>query len=262
MSFDHDTAVRELSAGCYEGVLVGSWCSPRGPLGGYVMAVVLRGLTAAVADPARPARSLRVNFVRPSAPGVVRLWATVEQAGRSLTVVSGRLEQRGKLIALATAVFAVPRPGPVLCDVRMPEVAPASRRCAPTHADLGRTPPLFAGQLAMEPVFPVVGAARAESGGWLGLLERRPVDAVAVALLADAWGAAPWSRWPPLRGAPPPTVEMSVLLRGSLPLPDTLLLGHFRTRLVREGCFEEDGELWAPDGQLVAQSRQLALLPA
>jgi hypothetical protein len=29
----------------------------------------------------------------------------------------------------------------------------------------------------------------------------------------------------------------------------------FRTGLVRDGCFEEDGELWAPDGTLVAQSR-------
>ena len=46
----------------------------------------------------------------------------------------------------------------------------------------------------------------------------------------------------------------------SLPLDDTLLLGRFRNSLVRDGFFDEDGELWLPDGTLVAQSRQLGLL--
>jgi hypothetical protein len=40
----------------------------------------------------------------------------------------------------------------------------------------------------------------------------------------------------------------------------SLLLGRFRNRLVRDGFFDEEGELWAPDGTLVAQSRQLGLL--
>jgi hypothetical protein len=42
--------------------------------------------------------------------------------------------------------------------------------------------------------------------------------------------------------------------------PEDLYLGIFTSTVARDGFFEEDGVLWAPDGTLVAQSRQLALL--
>jgi acyl-CoA thioesterase len=77
-------------------------------------------------------------------------------------------------------------------------------------------------------------------------------------VLADAWFPAPWPRLREL--APAPTVDLTVHFRAPLPLPDSLLLGRFRNRIVRDGFFEEDGEMWAPDGTLVAQSRQLGLL--
>jgi acyl-CoA thioesterase len=102
------------------------------------------------------------------------------------------------------------------------------------------------------------GADHAEVGGWLGLREERPLDAAAVTLLADAWFPAPWPRLSALAAAP--TIDLTVHFRAPLPIDDTLLLGRFTNRLVRDGFFEEDGELWSPDGTLIAQSRQLGLL--
>ena len=39
-----------------------------------------------------------------------------------------------------------------------------------------------------------------------------------------------------------------------------LCLMRIRTGLIHEGFFEEDGLIWAADGTVLAQSRQLALL--
>ena len=105
---------------------------------------------------------------------------------------------------------------------------------------------------------PFTGAERAEVGGWLGLLEHRPLDAMAIAVLADAWFPSPWPRLTEL--APAPTIDLTIHFRTPLPLPDSLLLGRFQSSLTRDGFFDEDGELWLPDGTLVAQSRQLGLL--
>ena len=41
-----------------------------------------------------------------------------------------------------------------------------------------------------------------------------------------------------------------------------IALVRFWTRVSTHGFIEEDGEIWAPDGTLIAQSRQLALLQA
>lgn len=261
MGFDADTALRAAGDGAFEGKISEAWWTPRGPLGGYVMAIVQRGMELAVDDPARQPRALTVHFLRPPAAGTVTLRPAIERVGRSLTTATARLEQDGKLIALGVAAFSAPWPGPELSEAPMPRVDPPGERSAGGRNVPGSSQPPFMGRLTMqrrfgEPAFS--GAAHAETGGWLGLLEERPVDALTVLVLADAWYPAPWPRLKAL--APAPTIEMSVMFRAPLPLPDSLLLGRFHSRLVRDGFFDENGELWSPGGTLVAQSRQLALL--
>ena len=64
---------------------------------------------------------------------------------------------------------------------------------------------------------------------------------------------------------PAPTIDLTVHFRVALPRsanPDPLELcfATVRSRLIQEGFFEEDGLIWAADGTLLAQSRQLAIL--
>jgi acyl-CoA thioesterase len=259
-SFDADTALRPAGDGLWEGAIADGWATPRGPLGGYVMALMLRAFELAIADPVRSPRSVTMHFLRVPEVGPVSLAATVERAGRSLSTLSGRMEQDGRLLGLALGAYSIPWESPRLGDDAFPDVVtPEGRQPVP---DLGRgTPPAFTEQLTMQHRFgspPFSQADEGETGGWLGLREERAVDALTIAILADAWFPAPWPRLKKL--APAPTVDLTIHFRVPLPLPDTLLLGRFTNRLVRDGFFDEDGELWTPDGALVAQSRQLALL--
>jgi acyl-CoA thioesterase len=261
-SLDDDTALEPAGEGVWKGAIAPGWDTPRGPLGGYVMAILIRGLELAVADSERTARSVTAHFLRVPEAGPVTVSAHVERQGRSVSTLSGRLEQDGKLIALGLAAYSKPWPGPELADVPMPEVEPPEEERRPLREDFPRSDrPPFLERLSMEHRFgpaPFSSAEHAEVGGWLGLLERRPLDAGAIAVLADAWFPAPWARLPEF--APAPTIELTIHFRSTLPLADSVLLGRFRSGLTREGFFDEDGQLWLPDGTLVAESRQLGLL--
>ena len=56
-----------------------------------------------------------------------------------------------------------------------------------------------------------------------------------------------------------PTLELTVHVRG-VPAAGPLRC-RFRNRFMQNGLFEEDGEIWDSRGAIVAQSRQLALIP-
>ena len=109
---------------------------------------------------------------------------------------------------------------------------------------------------------PLSGAPDAVTGGWLGLAEPEPVDAATIAFYADAWLPAPFPRLTEPVAAP--TIDLTIHFRAPGAVAslaaDAPVLARFASTTASGGFFEEDGELWAPDGTLLAQSRQLALL--
>jgi len=251
MAFDDDIA---LGPGG-EGAIAEGWATARGPHGGYVMALVARAMEHAVGDSARQPRSLTVHFLRPPAIGAVRASATVERAGRSMTTVTARLEQDGRPVAIGMGAFSGAYAAPDVGEVPMPPVAPPEDDAEP----LPGAPP-FTHRLTMQPRFgapPFSGSADREVGGWIGLREPRPLDGPVLCVLADGWYPAIWPSLTEFHAAP--TIDLTVHFRAPLPVNGPLL-ARFTSRLARDGFFEEDGELWARDGTLVAQSRQLALL--
>lgn len=260
--FERDTAVQREAAGPYAATIDASWWVVAGPNGGYVAAILVRALTdAAGGDPEqpRPLRSLTVHYLRPPAAGPVRIEVTVERAGRSVSYLSARLEQDGRPFALALAVLATDREGKLeIDDAPMPQVAPPDRiEAQPDHPALPPFGGHFDFRLALgDP--PFGGASEALTGGWLRLRdEDRPLDAPLVTALCDSWYPAAFAvATEPIAV---PTLDLTVHLRAPLPRPAGWVLARVRTRVARAGMLEEDAELWSQDGELLAQSRQLAL---
>ena len=125
--FDRDTALTSLGDGRYAGRIDPGWWIERGPNGGYIAAIVLRGLALAVDDPSRTPRSLTVHYLAPPGEGPCEMQTRVERTGRRVTFVTGRMVQGERLLALSMAAFAVSMDGPVFADIAMPDALPLER---------------------------------------------------------------------------------------------------------------------------------------
>ena len=93
--------------------------------------------------------------------------------------------------------------------------------------------------------------------GWFELLDNEPIDSIALLLGLNIFPPTAFPGKLPVSWVP--TVEMTAHVR-SKPAPGPLRC-QFTTRFVSGGFLEEDGEIWDSTGTLVAQSRQLALVP-
>jgi acyl-CoA thioesterase len=108
---------------------------------------------------------------------------------------------------------------------------------------------------------PFSSASESGAGIWLRTAKRRRPDAFALAAFTDAWAPMPFTQLDRPAGAP--TLDLTIHFRDhgwyERAADDAFVLASFRSQLLAEGLFEEDGELWSDDGVLLAQSRQLAM---
>jgi len=256
--FDSDTAVERLRDGLYSTELLESWNIVAGPNGGYVAAIIARAMQCEIADPTRTLRSLTVHFLARPQFTTATISVTVERAGRSVSSVSATMMQGDKLLCTALAAFSVPLQSAHGWTMALPDAAALSgndeRSELPPAArnwttDLRYDAPFFSGR----------GSARI--AGWIRTLDPRPLDAIALVAISDALPPAPFPRV----DAPMmvPTIDLTVHIRADLPSasmsPDDSVFAEFVTNHVADGFNDEDGFMWAPDGTLLAQSRQLAI---
>jgi acyl-CoA thioesterase len=272
--FDRGTAVsrREGEPSVYDAVLDPGWRIGGGINGGLLLALAGRALSHELGrgsghtDPV----SLSGYYLSASRPGPAELRTATVRSGRTLsTGTASLLQQREdgtaveRLRVLASYGDLTGTDADVRTSATPPDMPPPDRCIGTEHA-----PPDFLAQadllhrldLRLDPAS-VGWALGKPSGegriqGWLRLPDGRQPDPLMLLLAVDALppvtfdlGLFGWT----------PTVELTAHVRAR-PVPGWLRVVH-STRNLAGGFLEEDAEVWDESGRLVAQSRQLAVVP-
>lgn len=267
---DRAIAVTDRGGGDYTADLQPGWLIGDALNGGYLMAVVGNAVRASLADAGQPDPfAFSAHFLSAATPGpaVVRT-RLVRRGGRHSTVAASLVQREDagaveRITVLATYGDLARNVTAVRTTARPPDLPPPDR-CVPSSAtddalrrmvpfmdrfDI-RLEPASAGWAVGEP------SRRGVLQGWLRLADERPLDPLALLLTVDAMppttfdlGLPGWA----------PTLELTAHVRAN-PAPGWAKV-RCESRNMADGYFEEDCEVWDSAGRLVAQSRQLALVP-
>ena len=258
------TAVTKVGEGRYSATIAGDWDIGGNANGGYLIALAARAMVDATG---RPPLSLTAHYLAPGRPGGATVEVDVLRAGRRTATAAARLLTADGAAAMALlGTFGDQTPGgPAVVDGVPPELPPYDEciRLEPPAVGSGfgqrvavRQRPKDSGFREGRP------SGVAEVCGWFRYPAEpsttEPFDVFDMLLATDAFSPVCFNR-PEFPVGWAPTLELTVHVR-ALPAPGPLRC-RFRSRFMQDGMFEEDGEVWDSTDRLVAQSRQLALIP-
>ena len=259
-AFEQDTACSRVSEG-WAAEVSSRWSIGTRPNGGYLMALAARAMLgeSARADPL----TLTAHYLVPPSPGPALLRTEVVKAGRTLATVRAQLCQGGKdhLELLGAFGDLGAQRGPTRRCAPAPQI-PGPDQCVPLAVLTGSGGgPLLAFmqrfdiRIPPETTWGGAGGEEMVITGWIRFSDGAEPSVLSLLCFVDSFPPALMGS---IHTGWVPTLELTVHVRGR-PVPGWVL-GRFSTRLLVDGLFEEDGELWDADGRLVAMSRQLALI--
>lgn len=262
MSFAEASAVTRVSDNRFRVEIQPGWDIFGISNGGYLMAILARAMGEMAPD--RYLASISARFLNPASAGPAEVEVEVLKEGRNTTTLQGRMTAGDRTLFVGDATFTRPAESPGrLVSHGIPPDLPAPSECVRVlPSEDSPFPPPFTGMVdfRIHPDDMELGAGKSngmpEVRGWLGLLDGELMDPYALVLSADAFPPAVFNSDLPVGWTP--TIDMTVHIRR--PGPHRRVACRFYTRFVSDGWLEEDGEIWDEDGNLVAQSRQLALL--
>jgi acyl-CoA thioesterase len=259
--WDADTRVDPTGDGRFTAHLTDRWSGPGGrPNGGYLVAFCLRALGEVLPHP--DPLVVSAHYLRPGVVGPVRVDTEVVRTGRRLSTGEARLscDDREVLRVVASYADLGAATGRTLVLGEAPDLPPPDE-CVDVHGGARRSDITIADRVDLRAPKPHGWAQGRPTGtphteSWIRFADGRPADTASLASLVDSAAPAVLE----LGEMDSTTVELTVHVRAR-PLSDWLA-ARVTTRYLVGGHHEEDVELWDTTGLLVAQSRQLALLPA
>jgi hypothetical protein len=262
--FDRDIALTP-DGDEFAGVMPDGWRVGGGINGGFQLSLIGNAIRSALPDHPDPV-AVSAYYISPAVAGPVRAAVRpLRVGGRTATVAADLVQgEETRLTVLATYGDLASFPTDDVRTTAEPVALPPRDQCVPNTMAPDEVKKMAPFTQRFEMFFhpDEVGWAVGEPSGrgqisaWFRLADDREPDPLSLLMAVDALppvtfdlGLMGWA----------PTVELSAHVRAK-PAPGWLRLRH-RTRNVAGGMFEEDCEVWDSADRLVAQSRQLALLP-
>ncbi len=258
------TTVHPEGDGRYRAELAEGWDIMGNVNGGYLLAVAGRAMCAATGR--RDPITVTAHYLSPGRAGRVSIETSVVRSGRRFATVNATVaDGDGKPVITALGTCGdLGEPDPettFLVAGAPPDLPPVEDCLAVIPAE--PFPPPFMGhvELRLHPddgrFLEGIRAGTPRLRGWFRLPGDQPVTTLTLLTAVDAFPPTIFNSDLPIGWVP--TLELTAHIRAR-PEPGWLACD-FRTRFIADGFLEVDGEIWDSAGRLVAQSRQLALVP-
>jgi acyl-CoA thioesterase len=264
--FDQDLVWQHRETPClsdphssrFTGKISAAWSIGQNPNGGYLLAKAAHALTKVVPNHPHPL-SITAHYQRPGLGDQdCDIHVQLLRSGQSISTLSASLKQEGKsrleLIASFGDLARAPK------NMESPEfqiaapsiLAPDACPQRTGHAQGVDLPILQRLDVRLAPA----SLHQAEVNGWVRFTDGRPPDVLACLLFADAFPPAVFGKLGMVGWVP--TIELTLHIR-RIPCAGWVQ-GRFVCDDLSDGRMIEHGWLWDQQGQLIAQSRQLAML--
>ncbi|MFA5883804.1 MAG: thioesterase family protein [Acidimicrobiia bacterium] len=261
-AFAAASAVKRVGDGRYEGTVAEGWDIAGNANGGYLLAIAARAVTDATGHP--DPVTITAHYLAPGKPGRVDLDVDVVRGGgrHATATFAVRSTERALIVGVATTTDLAAASGPLRVDATPPDLPPPED--CPLTEPGDPLPPPFTGRVEIRlhpddvPFRAGAPGGDARMRGWFRLRGGELVDTLALVLAVDSFPPTSFNANLPIGWTP--TIELTAHVRHH-PAPGWLACA-FVTRNVAGGYLETDGEIWDVSGALVAQSRQLQLVPA
>jgi Acyl-CoA thioesterase C-terminal domain/Acyl-CoA thioesterase N-terminal domain len=261
--FDHATHFTSDDNTTFHGAIEAGWDINGNANGGYLLALAGAAMRDASGRP--DPITLTAHYLAPGKAGPVTVTTDVVKAGRQLVTMTGSLRSDDREILRLVGSFGdvAAMSGGFEHVLGSPPALPPPDMCVSRNRETSIVvaPLMDRLQVALRPedaAFQQGGkTGRPSIEGWFAFADDRPMDTLALLLAVDGFPPPVFNIEMPLGWVP--TVELTCHVRG-VPAPGPLMC-RFHTDFIQNGFLQEDSEIWDSHGRLVAQSRQLALIP-